>query len=57
VVGLEALRKGDLFEGLSDDELAAIARMARRDLRYWGGHFRENEIEEPLHRPQEAVAI
>jgi DNA-binding Lrp family transcriptional regulator len=31
MVGLEALRKSDLFEGLSDDELAAIAKMAREE--------------------------
>jgi CRP-like cAMP-binding protein len=28
MIGLEALRKGEIFEGLSDDELAAIARIA-----------------------------
>jgi len=29
MIGLEALRKSDLFEGLGDDELIAIAKLAR----------------------------
>ena len=31
MVGLEALRKSDLFEGLGDEELLAIARLAREE--------------------------
>lgn len=43
MVGLEALRKSDLFEGLGDDELLAIARLAREE-KYDAGSviFREN---------------
>ncbi len=45
MVGLEALRKSDLFEGLSDDELAAIAKMAREETYDVGTIiFRENEV-------------
>ncbi len=44
MVGLEALRKSDLFEGLSDDELAAIAKMAREETYDVGAIiFREND--------------
>ena len=42
MVGLEALRKSDLFEGLSDDELAAIAKMARETYDVGTIIFREN---------------
>src|SRR5271157_2242331 len=31
MVGLEPLRKSDLFEGLSDDELVAIAKIAHEE--------------------------
>ena len=49
MVGLEALRKSDLFEGLSDDELAAIAKMARVELYDVGAIiFRENEVAKNL---------
>ena len=54
MVGLEALRKSDLFEGLSDDELAAIAKMAREET-YEVGRiiFKENDVREgPLHHPR-----
>jgi len=44
MVGLEALRKSDLFEGLGDEELLAIARLAREE-KYDAGSvvFREND--------------
>jgi CRP-like cAMP-binding protein len=32
MVGLDTLRRSELFEGLSDDELAAIARLARSEV-------------------------
>jgi CRP-like cAMP-binding protein len=59
VVGLEALRKSDLFEGLSDDELAAIARMAREETYEIGAViFRENDIAKNLYIVREGrVAI
>ncbi len=31
MIGLEALRKSDLFEGMSDEELLAIAKLAREE--------------------------
>lgn len=44
MVGLEALRRSDLFEGLSDDELIAIARIAREETYEPGAViFREND--------------
>lgn len=50
MIGLEALRKSDLFEGLSDDELAAIARLAREET-YGAGAtiFRENDVAKNLY--------
>jgi CRP-like cAMP-binding protein len=59
MVGLEALRKSDLFEGLSDDELAAIAKMAREEVYHPGATiFRENEIAQNLYIVREGrVAI
>jgi CRP-like cAMP-binding protein len=44
MVGLEALRKSEIFEGLSDDELAAIARIAHEEVLATGTRiFTENE--------------
>lgn len=59
MVGLEALRKSDLFEGLSDDELAAIAKMAREETYQVGATiFRENEVAKNLYIVREGrVAI
>jgi len=59
MVGLEALRKSDLFEGLSDDELAAIAKMARDEIYDVGAViFRENEVAKNLYIVREGrVAI
>jgi CRP/FNR family cyclic AMP-dependent transcriptional regulator len=59
MVGLEALRKSDLFEGLSDDELAAIAKMAREETYSVGAIiFRENEVAKNLYIVREGrVAI
>ena len=59
MVGLEALRKSDLLEGLSDDELAAIAKMAREELYDVGAIiFRENEVAKNLYIVREGrVAI
>jgi len=59
MVGLEALRKSDLLEGLSDDELAAIAKMAREELYDVGAIiFRENEVAKSLYIVREGrVAI
>ena len=59
MVGLEALRKSDLFEGLSDDELAAIAKMAREEMYDVGAIiFRENEVAKNLYIVREGrVAI
>jgi CRP-like cAMP-binding protein len=59
MIGLEALRKSDLFEGLSDDELAAIARMAREEIYDVGMIiFRENEVAKNLYIVREGrVAI
>ena len=59
MVGLEALRKSDLFEGLSDDELAAIAKMAREEVYDTGATiFRENEVAKNLYIVREGrVAI
>ena len=55
MVGLEALRKSDLFEGLSDDELAAIAKMAREETYDTGATiFRENEVAKNLYIVREA---
>jgi CRP-like cAMP-binding protein len=59
MVGLEALRKSDLFEGLSDDELAAIAKMAREEA-YEVGRiiFKENDVAKDLYIVREGrVAI
>jgi len=44
MVGLEVLRKSDLFEGLGDEELLEIARLAREE-KYDAGSvvFREND--------------
>lgn len=50
MVGLEALRKNDLFEGLSDDELVAIAKIAREETHEAGTIiFRENDSAENLY--------
>jgi CRP/FNR family cyclic AMP-dependent transcriptional regulator len=59
MVGLEALRKSDLFEGLSDDELAAIAKMAREETYDVGTIiFRENGPAKDLYIVREGrVAI
>ncbi|MGE5602201.1 MAG: cyclic nucleotide-binding domain-containing protein [Nitrososphaerales archaeon] len=59
MVGLEALRKSDIFEGLSDDELAAIAKMAREEIYDTGCTiFRENEIAKNLYIVREGrVAV
>jgi len=59
MIGLEALRKGEIFEGLSDDELAAIARIAREET-YPGGTriFTENDTATHLYIVREGrVAI
>lgn len=49
MVGLEALRKSDLFEGLSDEELVTIAKIAREET-YDAGViiFRENDLAHDL---------
>ena len=59
MVGLEALRKSDLFEGLSDDELAAIAKMSREETYEVGAIvFREGEVAKNLYIVREGrVAI
>lgn len=59
MIGLEALRKSDLLEGLSDDELAAIAKMAREEIHEVGTIiFRENEVARNLYIVREGrVAI
>ena len=59
MVGLEALRRSDLFEGLSDDELAAIAKMAREETYDVGTIiFRENSPAKDLYIVREGrVAI
>jgi len=59
MIGLEALRKSDLFEGLSDDELAAIAKMAHEETYEVGAIiFRENDVAKNLYIVREGrVAI
>jgi CRP-like cAMP-binding protein len=59
MIGLEALRKSDLFEGLSDDELAVIAKMAREEVYEAGALiFRENDAARSVYIVQEGrVAI
>ena len=59
MVGLEALRKSDLFEGLSDEELLLIAKLAREETYEAGAViFRENEPARDLYIVREGrVAI
>lgn len=59
MVGLEILRKSDIFEGLSDDELAAIARIACEETYPAGAQiFAENEPATKLYLVREGrVAI
>ncbi len=59
MVPLEALRKSDIFESLTDDELAAVGKLAREEI-YEAGTciFCENEIARNLYVVHEGrVAI
>jgi CRP-like cAMP-binding protein len=50
MVGLGILRKSDLFEGLSDDELVAIARLSHEETFLAGASiFSENEAARNLY--------
>lgn len=59
MVGLEALRKSDLLEGLSDEELLLIAKLAREEVYEAGAViFHENEPARDLYIVREGrVAI
>lgn len=59
MVALEPLRKSEVFEGLSDDELAAIARITREETYQAGTRiFAENDVAENLYIVREGrVAI
>jgi len=59
MIALEALRKSDLFGGLSDDELLAVARIAREETCEAGTQiFAENEVARTVYVVREGrVAI
>lgn len=58
MVGLEALRKSELFEGLSDDELAAIAHLAHEESFPAGAQiFAENDPARDLYIVREGRVV
>jgi CRP/FNR family transcriptional regulator, cyclic AMP receptor protein len=59
MVSAEPIRKSELFEGLTDDELVAIAKIAREEIYEAGASiFAENQIAEDLYIVREGrVAI